>query len=142
MSSFLTRVSAAPCSHPVACLHWRECPMSQAGQKGPGVLDSNPMVSSTAPGFPSCAWSFNLEVDRANDWRSLSSTINSQDSLGPVHMSQCFLIKSSEGLPPTLGIRITSGTLKMWIVVPGSCLPNEGGGGAEIRSPVQFGCAP
>lgn len=105
--------------------------MSQAGQEGPGVLDSNPTLSSTAPGFLSCAWSFNLEVDRANDWRSLSSTINSQDSLGPVHMSQCFLIKSSEGFPPTLGIRITSGTLKMWILVPSSCLPNERGWGRD-----------
>lgn len=62
----------------------------------------------------------------------LQHLINSQESSGPVYMSQCFLIKSNERLQPALGIRVTSGAFKMGILVPSSCLLNEKGVGRRL----------
>lgn len=55
----------------------------------------------------------------------LQRLINSQESSAPICMPQCFLIKSNERLQPTLGLRVTSGAFKLWILVPSSCLLNE-----------------
>lgn len=70
--------------HPVASLQplypgESACVTSRLGRAWlawPGVLDSNLMMIGTSASFLSCALSFHLKVDRASDWRSLSSMLN------------------------------------------------------------------
>ena len=102
------------------CVHWAPRPARGRSMPGrvpcvtggsggpqpaqPGALNTDPVLIGAAASALGCAVSFKLEADRASDWRRLFSTQLTHRRAGVLSTSQCFLIKNSEGLRPTLGV--------------------------------------